>query len=463
MANFGDTGTDAQRLVALSRQAEMQFRLRDAISILEEASRQGLNDRTLLHYRARLETLVGDHEQALATYNAILAQDDSDVSAWILSAQLYRTIGRRNESVNGFRQAIARDPGNGAAWWSIANYFPAEIEDDDIGQMGRALSLAHESPHDAGPLHIALGLVADARGDYDEAFAQISAGKRLRASLTNYNPDWVTAEVDQSIGRLPAARLRAEESSPRSQVGPIFLVGMPRSGSTLLERVLGRHSAIEPAGELPLINAVVDQVRQRGAGRGGYHAFLASMPPEELSALGQWYLDRARDYRHSDKPFFIDKWNSNWIQLGLIRLILPEAPIIDLRRNALDCCWSNYKMLFGSGLAFSNDLRHLGRFYRDYVRLTDWIGSLAPGRAHRLGYEEMVEDVEHSTRGTLDFLGLAYEPDCLDFHRSSEPVATPSSEQVRRPVNRDSIGSARPYRRWLSPLLEELESADPSN
>jgi len=442
--------------IATARTLEAQSRLRDAIAVLRQAARAEPGDLGLLHYLARLQTLVGDYGEAEASYRQILGRDGSDVAAWILLAQVYRALGRKADSVKAFRQAIDRDPNNSAAWWAIANYFPGEIDDDDVGRIRAALALSGGNPNDSGPLHVALGVIADARGELATAFEEISAGKRLRAAAASYSPDWVSSEVDQVMRKLPADRLQAPDTSGRAESGPIFLVGMPRSGSTLLERVLGGHSAIEPAGELPLITSVVAQVRQRAAGKGDYHSVLAAMPEAELRELGRWYLDRSSDYRHSDRPFFIDKWNSNWLHAGLIRLILPGAQIIDLRRNALDCCWSNYKMLFGSGLPFSNDQRYLGRFYRDYVRLMDWAQEQAPGRVLRLRYEAMVDDLEASARRLFDFLGLAFEPECIDFGRSAQPVATPSSEQVRRPLNRDSIGSAEPYRPWLGPLIEEL-------
>ena len=452
-SGLASVGTPSPILVA--RSLEGQARLRAAIAVLQQSAASAPAGPDVLHYLARLQTLVGDHEEAIAAYRAVIASDPGDTAAWILVAQLYRTLGRRTQAVDAFRQALARDPANGAAWWALANYFPGEIGEGDIAQIRAALDQHGDNPHEAGPLHIALGVIADARGQQAEAFTEISEGKRLRAMVANYNPDWVTREVDRTIEALPSDRIATCDNSPRAQSGPIFVVGMPRAGTTLLERVLSGHPAIEPTGELPLINGVVERVRQHAAGR-DFHSVLASLSPDQLAELGQWYLDRAGDYRRSDRPFFIDKWNSNWLHAGLIRLILPGAPIVDLRRNALDCCWSNFKMLLGSGLGFSNDLTFLGRFYRDYVRLMDWARSVAPGRVHRLRYEEMVDDLEGSTRTLLDFLGLPFDPACIDFHRSSAPVATPSSEQVRRPINRDAIGSAEAYRPWLAPLIAEL-------
>ncbi len=178
----------------------------------------------------------------------------------------------------------------------------------------------------------------------------------------------------------------------------------------------------------------------------------------QISWVGERYIEASGDYRRTDKPHFIDKNNLNWMQIGLILLALPNARIIDMRRNALDCCWANFKMLFSRHFPATNDLRHVGRFYRDFVRLFEAMKQAAPNRILSVRYEDVVGDLEGETRRMLGFLGLEFEPQCLDFHLSTDPVATASSEQVRRPLNREGIGSAEPYRQWLGPLIEELGS-----
>jgi hypothetical protein len=222
----------------------------------------------------------------------------------------------------------------------------------------------------------------------------------------------------------------------------------------LVERILGRHSLIEAAGELQVLPKLVDRLRYDEGRERSYAEFVATLPPDALAKIGNNYVERSRDCRHTAKPKFTDKFNLNWLHSGLIRLALPNARIIDVRRNALDCCWSNFKMLFADGHA--NDLRHIGQLYRDYVRMIDHIDAVAPGGILRIRYEDLVADVETATRRMLDFIGVPFEHQCVDFHLSDAPVATPSSEQVRRPINESSIGSAEPYRQWLAPLIDEL-------
>jgi hypothetical protein len=213
---------------------------------------------------------------------------------------------------------------------------------------------------------------------------------------------------------------------------------------------LSQHSQIAAGGELPILPRLVERMRHEDGTSSGDRVAA------ELTRIGEAYIKASFDYRPTEKPHFIDKLNYNWSRVGLIRMILPNAKIIDLRRNALDCCWSNFKMMFAEGHIASNDQRDIARFYKDYVRLVEAIDTASPGGILKVRYEELVDDIEGQTRSILEFLGLDYEPECINFHLSTAAVATPSSEQVRRPINRDSIGSAQPYRQWLGPMIEEL-------
>ncbi|MFL6782271.1 MAG: sulfotransferase [Sphingomicrobium sp.] len=446
--------TFLRAIMLLAKCLVLQARLKEGIALIEEVIRRKPNNQASLEYVAELHGEANDHEHAAEVYAKVVALDPRNVAMWIIYAQELRMLGRKQDSIAAFRRALALEPNSGAAWWGLINYFPDSITDSDIDAVNQALAAREGTSEDGGPLHIALGVLAERNGDYAEAFRQIAEGKRLRLATHPYDSDAARADVEQRIRTFSADRFAAHGSAGCADTSPIFILGMPRSGTTLLERILGCHSHIEPGGELPILPRLQERLR-RGS-NAGYIERVAAMAPEDFTRLGQTYVDRSRDYRPLGKPRFIDKLNSNWLHVGLIRLMLPNARIIDLRRDALDCCWSNFKMLFAEGFIASNDQRDIARFYQDYVNLVEAVSAASPGGILHLRYEDLVDDVEARTREVLDFLGLDFEPDCLDFHRSTSAVATPSSEQVRRPINRDSIGSADPYRKWLGPMIEEL-------
>ena len=433
----------------------LQPRLGEAIALAESVVARKPDNVIALRKLADLLAEGNRQENAAEVYRRLLELDPGQVQSWIIYAHMLRMLGRKEASEAAFRSALEVDPNSGAAWWGLANYFPSQLSDADIAAIEKALEAEGENPQNGGPLHIALGRLAEQRGDHEQAFRHIAEGKRLRASAHPDDSAENTANVEEVIRRLTPERFAATAGSGSKSDAPIFIIGMPRSGTTLLERILSRHSQIEAAGELPVVARLASATGSASPER------MASLGPDELTQLGEAYLNSARDYRKGDKPRFIDKMNPNWFRVGLIRMMLPNARIIDLRRNALDCCWSNFKLMFAEGNVAGNDQRRIARFYRDYVRMVEAIDAAAPGGILKVKYEELVDDVERETRRILDFLGLEYEPDCIDFHLASEAVATPSSEQVRRPINRDSIGSAQPYREWLGPMIEELgELAD---
>jgi tetratricopeptide (TPR) repeat protein len=432
----------------------LQARLREAIEVVEEVIERKPNNRTALQYIAELHAEANDHEKAVEVYGKVLALDPNDVPSWIIQAQQLRMLGRKNESIAAFRRALSLDPCSGPAWWGLVNYFPSAITAQDVAAIERALSQSEATADDGGPLHIALGIIAERRGDHAQAFDHIAIGKGLRAMAQPYDSDAVARNVTDVIETFTAELFAARAGYGFPDAAPIFIVGMPRSGTTLLERILSSHSKVEAGGELPIMPRLHESLR-RGDDAAYLHR-IAALSGDDLTRLGATYVERSRDYRLSDKPRFIDKLNSNWLHVGLIRMILPNARIIDLRRNALDCCWSNFKMLFAAGFVAANDQRDIAAFYKDYVRMVEAVSSAAPGGILNVRYEDLVDDVEGQTRRIFDFLGLEFEPGCLDFHLSTTAVATPSSEQVRRPINREGIGSAEPYRQWLGPMIYQL-------
>jgi tetratricopeptide (TPR) repeat protein len=427
-------------------------RVREAIGVLESILKRDPNNSAALSLLAECHAEIGEIEATVDTYRRLIGIDASQPRTWIMCAQYLRILGRSDESREAFRKALALDPAQGAAWWGLAHFFADDLDDSDVQTMERVLIDRGGTASDEAPTRIALAIVADRRGDYEQAFRQLSVGKRLRLESQPYDPDRISTDVDAAIRNFNAELFGSRSGS--NDGSPIFIVGMPRSGSTLVERILGRHSQIEAAGELQVLPKLVDRLRYNEGLERSYAEFVATLPSDALAEIGNNYVERSREYCHTAKPRFTDKFNLNWLHTGLIRLALPNARILDVRRNALDCCWSNFKMLFADGHA--NDLRHIGQLYRDYVRMIDHIDAVAPGGILRIRYEDLVADVETATRRMLDFIGVPFEHQCVDFHLSDAPVATPSSEQVRRPINESSIGSAEPYRQWLAPLIDEL-------
>ena len=434
---------------------QRQARVRDAIDFLQGILRRKPENLRALTQLTHLLMEVGEAQQTVAVSEKIIAIDGRSPDRWVHYGHQLRVLGEGDKAKKALRQSLALKPDSGAAWWGLANYFPESITDADAKEIEAALRTSNDTPDEA-TLNLAIGLVASRHGDHEKAFHHISEGKRLRLKLFPFDPIRSWATIEESQRNYSSAFFEKWKDDGSSDCAPIFLVGMHRSGSTLVERILGRHSQIEGVGEMQQLPRLVRGFLRSKDVSSELEEILASISPGELRELGDRYVRSSADFRKSDKTRFIDKLNFNWMHLGLIRAALPNARIIDVRRNALDCCWANFKMLFTEGHPASNDLRHIGLFYRGYVQYTEAINQAAPGGILSVRYEDVVDDIEGQTRRMLDFLGLEFEPDCLDFHLSTGAVATASSEQVRQPLNRKGIGSAEPYRQWLGPLIEEL-------
>ena len=448
-----------QARIHLARSLEDQSRLSEAIAILKEVTRNDERSLPALTFLAHLQRELGKFGESAETFEGLLKWRPDDPNLCVGYAETLRFIGRKADSEHAFRHALSRDPASGMAWWGLSMLDGKLVSDADLQVIGKALEQSSDRSNEA-LLHFAVAQVLDRRARYAEAFMHFQSANRIRRKLFAYDSHEICREVDSSIALLTADFLQGRGGFGTPDGRPIFIVGMPRSGSTLLERMLGRHSQVEATGELPIIPHMVDMLSAHHPCP--YPGLLAGLSGDHIRDLGANYLARAHEFRKTTKPLFTDKLHMNWRHLGLIRLSLPGAKIIDVRRSAVDCCWSNYKLHFTRGHLASNDLADLGRFYRDYVRLMDRLTDVAPDAVLRVEFEDVVGDPQQQLRRVLGFLGLQFEGQCLDFHLVADPVGTASSEQVRRPINRDGIGAWKPYEPWLRPLIEALGAlADP--
>ncbi|WP_114952210.1 tetratricopeptide repeat-containing sulfotransferase family protein [Sphingosinicella terrae] len=402
-------------------------------------------------------TRIGELDDAIVQFEHVLRQRPGQARIWMSYGHALKTVGRQADSVAAYRRCIALAPGFGEAWWSLANLKTVRLAWSDLQAMEAALARDGLSVEDRFHLHFALGKANEDLGEAEAAFDHYAEGNRLRRSVLPYDPAETSARVDCAIHLFTPSFFARRQGQGCVAGDPIFVLGMPRAGSTLVEQILASHSDIEGTQELPDIQHLAR--RLAGDGEGSYPEILADLPPDRLRALGEEYLERTRIQRKTDRPHFIDKMPNNWAHVGLIHLILPDAKVVDVRRHPLACCVSNFRQHFARGQAFSYDLADLGRYYADYARLMAHFDDVLPGRIHRIFYEALVADIEGEVRRLLDHLGLAFDPACLRFHETVRPVRTASSEQVRRPISRAGIDQWKLFEDRLGPLREALGPA----
>jgi tetratricopeptide (TPR) repeat protein len=400
---------------------------------------------------------LGQHERAIEIYRGILAETPQAPDIHLSVAHALKTMGKQQEAINAYRTAIDCRPSFGDAYWSLANLKTYRFAPGDIAQM----RVQEQSPHialdDRFHLCFALGKALEDRAEYAESFQYYERGNALKKEQLRFR-----IEPLERNTRLQKQVCTREFFAARQGVGhpsdePIFIVGLPRAGSTLLEQILASHSQVEGTLELPdILRMVADlQGRDHDQANPPYPAVLADMDAAALRRLGQKYLDDTRIYR-TDKPRYIDKMPNNFRHVGLMHLILPKARIIDARREPMACCFSNFKQLFASGQEFTYSMEDIARYYRTYVEIMQHWDEVLPGRVLRVQHEDVVEDLEGSVRRLLDFCGLEFEPACLEFYKNERSVRTASSEQVRRPIFKEGLDQWRNFEPWLGPLQEHL-------
>lgn len=408
--------------------------------------------------RADILTALGRLEEALEVLQGLTSPAEQNFAYYGLRiGHALRSLGRQDEAIAAYRAIIDLHPGEGAAWWSLANLKTVRFDDADIATMAARLAKADMPVVNRICLNFALGKAYEDRRDAEIAYGHYSTGNRLCQSISNYDPLIISQWVDKSIALFTPAFFAARANQGSLAPDPIFIIGMQRSGSTLVEQILASHSAIEGTAELTIIPNIVLQLRAAAAcANKSFERYFLAVSPGQLRTLGQSYVEASRVHRSTDRPFFTDKMPDNWRYLGLIRAILPNVRIVDVRRDPMSCCFSNWKQLYAHGRDHSNTLEAMGGLYANYVRLMRHFDAAQPGMIHRIIYDDLVNDLEGEVRRLLDYLDLPFDPSCLDFHANDRAVRTISAGQVRKPINREGIGQWQMFEQWLGPLKAAL-------
>jgi tetratricopeptide (TPR) repeat protein len=443
--------------VSLALTLFSQGRLDDALATLDGVIADNPGQIVAAATKADILAQTGSYDAAAETYGKLLGTVGDNPEVWLWYGHLLKTMGRQSESVAAYRRATALDPELAEAWWSLAELKANKVEAEDLAMMQRSLdrSLA---PGKRLYLHFALGKALEDRREWEASFRHYAEGNKLRLDLMPHDRGAVSEEVDRSLALFTSAFFSQHAGMGCQRRDPIFVIGMPRAGSTLIEQILASHSQIEGTSELPDIPHIVQSLVARDWQNkaAAYPAVVADLTAEEVRTLGERYIENSASKRKTARPFFIDKLPNNWRYLGLIHLILPNAKIIDARRDAMACCFSNFRQHFSRGQTFAYSMQDLGSYYRDYVRAMDHFDQTLPGLVHRVQHESLVADPESEIRALLDYLGLPFEEACLRPHENARPVRTASSEQVRKPINRDAFDLWRHYEPWLDDLKAAL-------
>jgi tetratricopeptide (TPR) repeat protein len=410
-------------------------------------------------FRASALGLLGEYQRAIDVYREIVAAEPGNLQAWTSLAFQLKTIGEPEAAVEACRSALKANPADGEAWWMLADMKTYRFSEAEIAALEAAIADPQARVEDRLRLHMALGKALEDRKHYDRSFEHYRIGNAIHAAQRPFD----TALMERVIERMEKL-FTVEFFASRAGVGdlapdPIFIVGLPRSGSTLLEQILASHLMIEGTAELPDLHSLAGSLEPESKFRGPWKAYpdiLADLLPERFAELGREYLDSTKVQRKTDRPLFIDKMPNNWIHVGLIQLILPNAKIIDARRHPLACGFSNFKQFYARGHEFSYDLATIGEHYRQYQRLMAHFDRVLPDRVLRVIHEDVVAEPEAQIRRMLDYVGVPFDEACVRFHDTKRSVRSASAEQVRRPIQTDATELWRAYESHLGPLEAAL-------
>jgi tetratricopeptide (TPR) repeat protein len=500
------SGTHVEALRLLGRIAHQRFALEDAEGLLEEALKLAPNYRAAradyarvlidrqkyLQARGEITNLLklepgnrdylslqatacaglGEHERAITLYRELVIAEPGWLHLQLLLGNSLKAVGRQQDAIEPYRAAAAARPSFGDAHWSLANLKTYRFTADEIERMRAEEAAPATARVDRYHLCFSLGKALEDRGEYAESWRYYERGNALKRAESRYDPLLTALNTREQIEVCTAEFFAARAGAGLPDPAPIFIVGLPRAGSTLIEQILASHSQVEGTQELGEVERIVRELRGREPGA-NYPAVLAGLGREEFGRLGEKYISGAQAYRTREpmvgqaglgrrrrgQPFFIDKMPNNFRHIGLIHLMLPEAKIIDVRREPMACCFSNLKQLFARGQEFTYSVEGIAHYYRSYLELMRHWDNVLPGQVLHLCYEDVVEDVEASVRRVMQFCELEFEPGCVEFYKTARSVSTASSEQVRQPIFRSGLSQWRHYESWLGPLEEALGDA----
>jgi len=423
------------------------------------------DNRELKILQAAAAVGIGEHEQALRLYRNLLTGGPQDADAHLSIGHAQKTLGQTQSAIESYRRAAQTRPDFGDAYWSLANLKTYRFSEAELTQMRAAAEAASTALADRYHLCFAIGKALEDAGQFAESFRFYQLGNELKRPECRYRAAMIERNTEQQVEVCTREFFAARAGWGHPAPDPIFIVGLPRSGSTLLEQILASHSQVEGTQELPNVQQIVSRLRGFGPEEANprYPRVLTNLTAADFATLGQEYLAGTRVYRGRTgsqmPPFFIDKMPNNFRHLGLLHLMLPNARIIDARREPMACCFSNFKQLFANGQEFTYSIEDLARYYRTYLDLMRHWDEVLPGRVLRVFHEDVVDDLEGNVRRLLDFCGLEFEEQCIAFHQTKRSVRTASSEQVRRGIYREGLDQWKNFEPWLGPLQEALGDA----
>ena len=439
----------------LAKAIHLQNRHDEALVLIDQVLEKEPDNQPALYMKAVVLGHSGRFGETIAIYEGLLQKTPERAKLWASYGRSLKTVGRSNEGIAAFRRAIEIDPTLGEAWWSLSDLKTVRLDQTDISTMEGMLMSRPINEKDRYYIHFALGKAYEDQRAFEPSFSHYAEGNRLRRKGLDHDPSRVPSHVAAVIRTFTRDFFQHRNGWGSEADDPIFILGMSRAGSTLIEQILSSHSRIEGTMELPNLPNIASDLSGNFEGQ---VEKISTLQPKQCIDLGDRYVRETRSYRKTDRPFFIDKLPNNWLYVPLIQLILPNARIIDARRHPLACCFSNFKQNYARGQTFSYDLKDLGIYYCAYVRMMAHIDDVLPGKVHRVFHEAMVDDPEREIRKLLDYLQLPFEEACLRFHESKRAVRTASAEQVRRPINRQGVNLWREYEVWLGPLKQALGS-----